>query len=365
MRKGEVLIIGGGVLGCSSAYYLSKRGMSVILVERGELCSEATGATTAGITVQNKPMDRIPFYREAADRWMMLEEELGFPVGYDRCGSVMVADTVEQMSGFQKRLPEFKKVGLEVELLSASETRDMSGWVTDELAGSLYCPVDGHAEPKIAPQAFAQAAKQQGAVLLSNEKVVKIYVDGQSRFRIVTSQGEISVDKIINAAGAWAGFVSEMLDISLPVSFEPLQSMVFRSSTQWLDKVVLHASNQLTVKQIGDGSILIGGGWSGKGDIKNDTKSPDFQNRSACLELAYATVPRLSELELVKTLVGLEGRTSDRFPFFGEIQSVPGFYMLACAPGGFTLSPLMSEQLAELIVERSTRFPMTNFTRIK
>ena len=363
MRKGEVLIIGGGVLGCSSAYYLSKLGMSVILVERGAMWSEATGATTAGITLQNKPMDRIPFYREAADRWIVLEEELGLPVGYDRCGSVMVADTVEQMSNFQQQLPKFRKVGLEVELLSASETRDMASWVTHELTGSLYCPVDGHAEPKLAPQAFAQAAKQQGAVLLSDEKVLKIYMDSQPRFRIITSHGEIGVDKVINAAGAWAGFVANMLDISLPISFQPLQAMVLRSSTQWLDKVVLHASNQLTAKQIGDGSILIGGGWSAKGDVKDDTKSPDFQNRRDCLELAYATVPCLSELDLVETWVGLEGRTSNQVPFFGEIQSVPGFYMLACAPGGFTLSPLMGEQLAELIVEGSTSFPMTNFTR--
>ena len=79
MKEVEVLIIGGGVLGCANAYYLAKRGVSVILVERGPLFSESTGATTAGITLQNKPMERIPFYREAADRWISLRFAAGGP----------------------------------------------------------------------------------------------------------------------------------------------------------------------------------------------------------------------------------------------------------------------------------------------
>lgn len=363
MKEAEVLIIGGGVLGCANAYYLAKRGVSVILVERGLLCSESTGATTAGITLQNKPMERIPFYREAADRWISLEEELGFEVGYDRCGSIMLADTAEQVSELRQRVPAFRKVGLEVELLTASETQELAAWVTDGLAGSLYCPVDGYAEPKLAPQAFAQAARQQGAELLTDLKVSQLRLDSQPRFRVTTTQGEIGADKVVNAAGAWAGFISNMLDVSLPVSFESLQALVTRPGPQWLDKVVLHANNNLTVKQIGDGRVLIGGGWPGGGDVKDDSKSPDLESQSACLEVAYGAVPRLAELEVVETWVGLEGRTSDRSPFFGEMQSLPGFYLLACAPGGFTLSPLMGEQLAELIVEGTTSFPMVDFTR--
>ncbi len=107
----------------------------------------------------------------------------------------------------------------------------------------------------------------------------------------------------------------------------------------------------------------MGGGWPARGDVKDNSRSPDPENQSACLEVAYGAVPGLAELEVVETWVGLEGRTSDRSPFFGEMQSLPGFYLLACAPGGFTLSPLMGEQLAELIVEGTTTFPMADFTR--
>ena len=253
-------------------------------------------------------------------------------------------------------------IGLKIELLTPNEAHNLCPWLTDDLAGVSYCPTDGFAEPERPSQAFAAAAEQLGARLWPHCPVESLTAVNQQGFRAATPKGDIQAKRVVNAAGAWAGQVANMVGVTLPITLDPLQAMATEAAEPWLDKVVLHTSGKLTMKQNQDGRVTVGGGWQAQGDLRGGAKTLLPENRAANLALAHRSVPKMADLSIVEEWVGLEGRSPDRLPFFGEVTVVPGFYMLACVHGGFALSPLLGSQLAELIVEGQTSFPMRDFT---
>lgn len=361
-QTADVLVIGGGILGCAAAYYLARRGLAIIVVDKGDLASEATGATTAGITLQNRPPDRFPFYQAAAACWPALGDELDDDLGYVRCGSLMVATGEEDAEHVQQRVRDLKALGLDADLLTVVEARSLAPWLGEGLPAVSFCPSDGYVDPQRPPRAFAAAAVRHGARILPHHPVQALRRGRDGVFRALTPQGEIQAGKVVNAAGAWAGRIAGTLDVSLPVSLDPLQAMATAPTPAWLDRVVLHISGKLTLKRNQSGRVVIGGGWQAEGDLDDGQQRLRPQERAANLALAYRAVPALQQLPIEREWVGLEGRSPDRYPFFGEVRSVPGFFLLACAHGGFTLSPLLGRQLADLMVDGCTTFPMEQFT---
>jgi len=323
------------------------------------VAGEATGRSTAGITLQYRTPERLPFYQEAARYWARLEDELNADLGYKRCGSLTVAHTPEE---FEQRAEEVRALGLDVEVLSGAEVKRMAPWISGDLAGASFCPEDGFAEPTLAPRAYAAAVERLGGTVLTNCRVQALSRNGNGGFFATTSQGEISAHIVVNAAGAWAGQVAALLGVTLPVTLDPLHGIATEATPPWMDRVVLHVSRKLTVKQMRGGRVIIGGGWKAVGDLDGGPKALLPENREANLRMAYAAVPRLAELKIADTWVGLEGRSPDRYPFFGEVAVAPGFYVLACVHGGFTLGPLLGDQLATLIVEGRTSFDMSQYT---
>ncbi len=362
LSQTDILIIGGGILGCSAAYYLVKRGVSVTVVDRGLLANEATGATTAGLTLQNRAPMRFAVYRAAIAYWSTLTQELNTDLGYVKPGSLMVAHTGEEVACLEQRAEQLGGLGLNVQLLPASEAKQMAPWLSDEVARVAYCPDDGFAEPTLLPQAFVNSARHHGATFMTNTIVTSLRQAAKIGFVATTSQGEIRAQRIVNAAGAWAGQIATMLGVNLPITFNPLQAMMTEARPPWLDKVVLHAGRKLTLKQNREGRVVIGGGWRAQGQLNGRNKRLLPEHRAGNLAVAHQSVPKTADLKIEKEWVGIEGRSPDRLPFFGEVADVPGLYMLACVHGGFTLSPLLGDQLAELITENRTSFPMRKFT---
>ncbi len=360
----DALVIGGGILGCAAAYYLAKRGVRVALVDKGPLACEATGASTAGITLQYRTAERYPLYREAANYWACLEAELDADLGYTRCGSLTVAHTPQEFSQRAWEVRELRALGLKVEMLSAAEARQLAPWLSGDVTGASFCPEDGFAEPQLAPKAYAAAAERLGtrSAIVPNCRIEALSRNGRRDFRAMTPQGDINARIVVNAAGAWAGRVADLLGVALPVTLDPLHAIATEATPAWMDRVVLHVSRKLTAKQMRDGRVIIGGGWTAQGDLDGGPQALLPENREANLRLAYAVIPRLTDLKIADTWVGLEGRSPDRYPLFGEVAAMPGFYVLACVHGGFTLAPLLGAQLAELIVEGRTSFPMSNYT---
>ena len=174
MHQTDVLIIGGGILGCAAAYYLARQGVSVIVADKGSLAGEATGASTAGLTLQNRSPSRLPFYEAAAQHWPSLGDELGADLGYIQCGSLTVAHTADEFERLRAEVASLQTLGLEVECISQGEANSMTPWIAEDIAGVGYCPLDGFVEPDAPPKAFIDAAGRYDAVFLPDHAVTAI-----------------------------------------------------------------------------------------------------------------------------------------------------------------------------------------------
>src|SRR5712691_9388651 len=211
----DVVVVGGGLAGTATAYYLAGEGLDVVLLERAELNREASG-TNAGsfhfqiaihqLTARETESSRarllsdVRLHLEAALLWQTLEEELGGLLGVHATGGLMVAETPEELRILQdKRLIE-EEAGLETHVVEGEQLHRFAPYLADDLLGATFCPAEGHANPFLAAPLFALRAAERGAVVRTHAEVIAV----EPGFSVETTAGTIHANRIVNAAGAWA-----------------------------------------------------------------------------------------------------------------------------------------------------------------
>lgn len=374
MMKYDVVIVGGGVIGCSSAYYLSKAGVSVAVIERQQLNCGASGRNAGSLHFQLEHRlihneehlkaqlpSMIPLTLAAIKQWKSLEEELECEIGLAMSGGLMVAETDEQVQLLKHKADIENKYGLEVELLSASETASIAPYLSPNVKASLYCKEEGHCNPRLLTPAFARKAKSLGAEFLTQTSV-KAMTRSKEGWKITCCADgdpnacfDIEAGKILNAAGAWAHEVAALANIHIPIFPIALTMSVTESVPVFLNHLIQHVGRKLSMKQVEDGNVLIGGGWSAKLQQQNGkwtSEAPaniSMKSLKGNLNAAAETIPVVKQLHLLRTWTGITGVTADQLPVIGEITQAPGFYV-AAGGSGFTYGPLYASLLSEEIV---------------
>ncbi|HYM90089.1 MAG TPA: FAD-dependent oxidoreductase, partial [bacterium] len=223
----DVLIIGGGIVGCACAYYLTKEKVEWLVVDRGELHREGSGTNPGSLHIQLRRPERlysdevlrefVPLKIEAARMWADIERELGCDLGVKLRGGFLVAETDEEYA-FLREMVDFEgTLGLETALLSTGEMLRISPHMSDKLKGAAYNPTEGYANTLLVGPTYAHRAMQAGARFRTYTDVIAIdCVDGGG-FQVTTSTGKIRAKRILNAAGPWAGQVSAKVGVPLPV----------------------------------------------------------------------------------------------------------------------------------------------------
>lgn len=372
MRKYDALIIGGGLVGCASAWHLASAGASVLLVEKGEINRLASGQNAGSLHFQlehrliehgdamaEQFAQIIPLNKLAAQLWGRLEADLGEDLEVVMKGGIMAAMTDEEVLLLKKKFAMESRHGMQTELLTRDEARQLAPYLTDKILAAAYFPEEGHANPRLVTPAYARAANRAGADIRTRCEVVSI--SRQNQGWLVTVRDEksgdlqdIMADKILNAAGAWAGHSALMANIHLPVFPVPLMMNVTERTGPWLPHLLQRAGARLSMKQVGAGNLLIGGGWSSRFVYSNGqpdiSKRPELIERNVVknLELATGLVPDVAPLQLLRCWTGVVGVTSDQLPLLGEVSGFPGYYV-ATGGSGFTLGPVYAKLIAELM----------------
>jgi len=312
--------------------------------------SEASGATAGTLAIQNKRLAAIPLVLRALEMWQSLSEQLGADVEYEVRGGLRVAHTADDVQRLERAVRELRTLGVEVEMIYPPQLRDLAPYLSGTVQAASYCAWDGMANPFATVRAFLQAATRAGARVETGCTVTGAAEEADRGFLLRTSQGGVRCAILLAAAGAWTSDLARMLGVDLPIQTELLQALITNFGPPVFSHIVTHVRGNLTLKQQRlSGKIVIGGAWPGEGSRESGRKDVRRESLLGNLRWAADTIPSIADTQLLRSWVGFEGRTPDHMLVCGPLGP-PGFHVLGCSGGGFTLSPVAGRIAAEFIL---------------
>lgn len=366
-RETDVVVVGGGLVGVATAYYLAREGVDVVLLERSELNREASGTNAGSFHFQiaihqlsaretessrARLLSDVRLDADAARLWLALEDELDGPLGVHTIGGLMVAETPEELQILHDKHLIEEEAGLETHVLEGYELRQFAPYLADDLLGASFCPQEGHANPFLATPLFALRAVELGAVLRTHVEVTGV----TPGFIVETTAGRIHANRVVNACGAWANELAALSGLRLPIHAEGLHVNVTEPREHVLDPLVQHIGRRLTLKQAANGTFIIGGGWPARPEVAPRRYSTLWESAAGNAAVAARVMPALAGVRIVRMWTGVMAFTNDLQPVVGEVSAVPG-YFVSVATTGFTLSPLLAKMLAAQMAGRPTLPP--------
>ena len=368
----DVAIIGAGLVGCSTAYYLSKGGVDVAVIDRGGINREASGANAGSLHLQiyihpHFPEDwidrirpSIELMREAQNSWATMEERLGTDCGIRLGGGLWVAETEAEMRLLEKKVAAENALGVMSEMHDRAGILKLAPYLGEHVVGSSFLRGEGFANPLLVTPAHANAARRHGARFFTNAAVIAIAREG-NRFVIETSRGKFSTGQVIVAAGAWTAGIGRMVGLQIPVAGSVVQVSVTEGRPNiMLDHMLQHVGKGLTLKQSRQGTFIIGGGWPGLYDRERDHKMPSLDSMVGNAWVAARTVPATARAQIVRTWAGMGSNSSDGLPIIGESSIVRGFHV-AYAPLGFTMGPITGQIFSEKFLTGEASLPLAPY----
>ena len=357
--KADTIVIGGGIFGLFTALTVAEAGKSVIVLDKGPTWAEASAVNAGSLGVQNKLPALVPYTLWSWDIWNTLPDRLNDDLGLRRNGGYKIALSEDEAARLEKVVAEQIGSGLEAQRLSPRDLCQQAPWITPDCVAATWSPQDGYASPTRVGPALRRKLKSLGVRIIEGAAVVA--VEKTRDIRVLTTAGDFYGTELAITAGAWSATVAAMLGVTIPISLDVNMVSVTEPARPTIGCIVTHARGILTLKQVANGSCLIGGGWQGIGSISDSRKDIDHDQLVHNLRLALRVIPGLAQLNVLRSWAGYEGVTPDSYPYLGRLPGHDNVYLAACARGGFTLGPLMGTLLGELILTDHPSRPITIF----
>ena len=358
----EAVIIGGGLIGSSSALHLAMRGMQVTVLEKSTPGRHASGVNAGGLRRLNRHPAEIPLAVEAADMWRNIADLVGSDCDVRLSGQVRVAENAEDWRKLEQRAALVRSLGFEHEqLIDRDRLYRLVPALAPHCVGALYTEGDGFARPYHALTAFRLKAQQLGVRYRTGCRVSGIDRVGQ-QWRLATSQGAIDAPILVNCAGAWAGHICAELGEPVPLTSGAPMMMVTERLPPFLEPVVGAASRKLSFKQMQNGTVLIGGAHLAGHNLEDESTEIDFTALAESSRAVLDLFPRMAGVRIVRTWAGLEAFMPDQIPVIGpSSQSSDVFHAFGFSAHGFQLSPVVGRIIAELVAEGRSSLPIAAF----
>lgn len=367
-NKAHVVIIGGGILGVSTAYNLAIMGVKdIVLVEKQYLNSGATGRCGAGIRQQWGTEMNCILSRESVRLFEHLNEELDYDhdIEFKQKGYLFVIYLEKELAQFKANVALQNRLGIPSRLITPAEAKDIVPHLnTEGLLGATYCPTDGHANPFHTTQAYARAAKRLGVDIYTYTEVQSIDKEKDRVVRVNTDQGSIDCDVVVNASGGHAAKIGQMVGIDLPIYPERHQAMVSEPVNIFQDPMVISLYHHLYIQQAPHGPFIMGQGDPNEPKSYNIKSSWQFPLEVA--KKVAEVLPPLKDLKIVRQWAGLYDMSPDAQPVLGESPEVKGFFTSAGFSGhGFMIAPYTSKLMAQAILGQKPEMAidMLNYDR--
>jgi sarcosine oxidase subunit beta len=299
-RTADVLVIGGGLHGCSTALHLALRGLKPILVEKDYAGRHASGVNAGGVRQLARHLAEIPLSISSMEMWEHIEELVGDDCGFESHGTVLVAENDAELAGFGARVDDLRLRGFtHEELVDRAELRRLVPAVADHCPGGVVSRRDGAADPFITTQAFRRRAIEKGAEVIEGATVTGLARSG-STWRAETSAGPIEAPKVVNAAGAWADRIAAMLGEPVPLEVIAPMLMVTSALPAFIEPVVILRGRKLSFKQRANGTVVIGGGHLAQ-PFRDDNRTVlDWNSLAVSARTVWELFPVMREATIVR-----------------------------------------------------------------
>jgi sarcosine oxidase subunit beta len=364
--QADVVIVGGGFMGAATAFFLRRRGRSVILLERGLVGQQASGVNFGNVRRQGRFLPQLPLANRSRAIWGRLNELLGEDAEFIPTGHIRVCYAQDQVGVFEDYARKARDYGLELELLSGNRLRDRFPFLGPEAIAGSFSPDDGHANPRLAAPAFGRAAARAGAQVIEETEVAAIEKVGAD-FHVAAADGRVfRAPALLVTAGAWGGLLSERFGEPVPLVVRGPQMAVTEPVPYAIAPVVgvtsQIAEEVIYFRQVTRGNIVFGGGNRGPAfaDLRRAYVLP--QNTLAQLGQLRRLAPALRRLNVIRVWSGIESYLPDDRPIMGPSARISGlYYAFGFCGHGFQLGPGVGDTMAELIDTGRTTTPLEPF----
>lgn len=379
-KTADVVVIGGGAVGTSIAYFLAKKNMDVVLIEKGGIATGTSGRCDGNVMLN----DTMPGYdcrlkKMSQDLFPVLANELDFDIGWSQRGSVLVIESDVEMEVAREYCGQMQALGLPARILDRQELLDDEPLLAGDIAGGMEMACDGAINPMAMAQGLAYGAEKLGAKIMTHSAVLEIHKDAGGKIeKVITDNGDVLTPKVVNATGIWAGEVGKMVGIDLPIQPRQGQLIVGERSFR-IGKRKLQEFGYIMSKFERDdyersltpemekhgvafvfeptepGTFLIGSSrWFAGRNLANSVEV------LRCIaQRAMRFLPVLRDVKFIRTYAGLRPYSPDHLPIVSDTP-VPGFYVATGHEGnGIGLAPITGQLISELITGEEPAIDVT------
>ncbi|MGF6158619.1 dimethylglycine dehydrogenase [Ensifer sp. KUDG1] len=351
----KVVVIGGGVVGCSVLYHLTKFGWTdAVLLERSELTSGSTWHAAGGMHTINGDPNVAKLQKYTVELYKEIEEYSGQDVGLHMTSGMMLAATKERFDWMKSILAKGRYMGLEAELLTPKEAHDLMPLLDpDQFVGAVFDPVEGHLDPYGTTHAYAKSAKKNGAEIYLHTKVEDLVRREDGSWRVITNQGEIIAEHVVNAAGLWAREVGRMVGLELPVLAMEHMYLITEDMPEVIEfnqtrgKELMHCvdfDGEIYLRQERNGMLMgtyekacrpwspISTPW----DFGHELLAEDIDRISPELEVGFRHFPAFNRAGIRKIINGPFTFSPDGNPLVGPVRGLRNYWSACAVMAGFS-----------------------------
>ncbi len=374
--KADIVIIGGGVVGSSAAYFLAKEGRDVVLIDKGYKAGEASGGNASFVwTMTRRPGIDVRLAMHSIEIHQRLKAELDLDAEYRQLGGLIVVGDEKEIPFVEAHLERRAQDGYPQKMLDAKETREFQPLLTERILGAIYSPIEGVINPIFLVIALARQAKKLGAKICYHTEVRGIEVDRGKVKGVVTDKGSIDTEVVVNAAGSWSCLIGQMVGLKIPITPYQMQLVVTEQLPPVVQGPMMDASYMVqeyeketfaesdgakfkysfVASQQLQGNLILGATWRDSGYDKRNTA----EEIEAIARVNIKFLPSLKDVRVIRAFANFFPFTSDDLPIMGTVAGLEGFIMAAGHSGhGISLGPGSGKLIQELICEGKTTIPL-------
>src|SRR5699024_8809805 len=376
VKHSDIVVIGGGIIGGSIAYYGTKAGLDITVIEKKDLASGTSSRCDGNILAIDKdPGFDSQMSLESQRLVHELQRDLEVSFEYRNPGSILVCENEGELEAAEKWVKQQREAALKFNMLDREDLRNESPYFADDLYGRLECETDSTVNPYMMTYSMFHSAKKMGAKIYTHTEVTNLMKQEEGHFRIETTEGTFTANKVVNACGIWAPYIGEMLDINIPITPRKGQLIVAsREKPVGLRKVM--EFGYLISKFGGERQVDAITEKYGVALVFEPTEAQNFLIGSSREFIGFNTkvnheitkyiakravrfYPHMSNMNVIRTYAGLRPWTEDHLPIVSEVKEVPGFYTAAGHEGdGISLAMITGKVMEEMLNDKQTSIPV-------